>query len=522
MNITTLFYSRYEDPLLFNVVGENVSENWCAAKLFKNISGISQALKGYNINPGDRILILTSNRVETFEFSLAVFNIGAIAVPVNSNIGHDVLLDIVRGMQPKCCFYEGSLRQELYQVLAKTCILYISLNRETQFNGVVQLTYQELTVNDHPIHFGNYSGKHPALIIHTSGSQGRPKVIQLSHENLFYYFHYHDIVHRQFVDSQGVGELQKPVISVFHPSHMAAYSIALQGLLMRRPTYLMGGFSPRLYLVLLSRLGCRLSILVPSMYESLLKEQSVISVNDYSGLKLCAAVGEPSPDTLGERVEQTFGATLFFSGYGLTECLPGIAHTWEDLSRRCIPRGSSGKLLFEEVKLVDNRGKDNNLGELWLRNPTVYHCYIDDSLNQTKINPDGWFRTGDLFYRDENGYFYHKGRNDDMFFCNGKNIYPVEIESALTKLPEIEKAIAAAIIDHQDKVVPAVLIQTQAELNVTEVIEFFIKAVSLYALPKFIKFTKELPELGSGKIDRKACKHILQVAFNIKGARDLN
>lgn len=514
MNITTLFSTRFNDPLLFNIEGENICESWNATKLFTNVSRVSHALRNNGVSPGDRIIILTDNRAETFEFTLAVFNIGAIAVPVNLHIGNGVLLEIIRETAPKCCFYEGALKDDLIHALMPSCRLFIFLNDSVQSIAAHQLKYADLLAVECPIQFGNISDNSPALFIHTSGSQGRQKVIQMSHGNLFNYFHHHDLVHRQFADNRGAWELQSPIISVFHPGHLAAYSMALQGLLMRRPTYLMRGFSPRAYLRLLSRLRCRLSILVPSMYMNLLKERLVISSHDFTALELCAAVGEPSPDALADMVEQTFKAK-YFSGYGLTECLPGIGHTWEDLNHNRIPRGSSGKLLFGEARLVDEEGKDSDLGELWLRNPTVHHCYADPCMNLDKINSDGWFRTGDLFYRDKDGYFFHKGRVDDMLVFNGKNVYPAEIESVLIKYPAIEKAVAVVIMDNHDKFIPAALVETQEDLNETEVFDFFMQAGPLHALPKLIKTTKQLPQLGSGKIDRKECQRVLQETYDL-------
>jgi acyl-CoA synthetase (AMP-forming)/AMP-acid ligase II len=221
------------------------------------------------------------------------------------------------------------------------------------------------------------------------------------------------------------------------------------------------------------------------------------------------------------RFEQAFNAK-FLCAYGMTECLPGFAHHRSDIETGTAPLGSCGKLLFEEVKLVDQNGETGNYGELLLRNPTVTRCYLDDGLNDSKIQSDGWLKTGDLFFRNDDGYFFHRGRVDEMFSVNGRNIYPAEIESALVKHPSIEKAFAAPVTDNEGSSLPAVIVQTQSNMTDAEIVAFFIQKGASHALPKVILTVKRLPELSVGKTDRRACKAMLQAKFDSANAECQN
>ena len=165
MNITTLFRTHHAGKLLFNVEGENICESWCSSKLFINMGNISHVLTENNIKRGDRILILTGNRGETYELSLAIFNIGAIAVPLNPYLGHDILCNIIRDTKPKCCIYEAAINQNLLTILATTCNLYISLNNLEKYDVAKQLVYADMLGYDYPLKFGNFPATQPALII---------------------------------------------------------------------------------------------------------------------------------------------------------------------------------------------------------------------------------------------------------------------------------------------------------------------------------------------------------------------
>ena len=516
MNIAHHFKTPFPEPLLFNT-GLNVSHRNSVVEIYDTIASLSSGLYDCDVRIGDRVLILAGNYLETYVFTLALWNIGAVAVPLSPSMGKNILARIIADTEPSVCFYVGNLSPDLRGLLSK-CALFVRLGAEGIMpNDTMRtITYKNLSNHNAVIEPGDFPASQPALIIHSSGSQGIPKAIQFGHQSLFNYFHFHDIVHRQFAEHPALNIPQVPFISVFQPSHLAAYSITLQALLMRRPTYLMSSFIPADYLRLLSTLECRLAILVPSMYVALLKSSIELKKAEFPNLALCGCVGEPVSETLIKKVELAFNARVFI-GYGLSECLPGIGHSWEELQRADFEVGSCGKKIFEEVKLVDKNGEECNAGELWVRNPTVNRCYVDDNLNSKKFTADGWLKTGDLLIRDNFGNYFHKGRIDDMFVSNGKNIYPAEIEGILSKHPAVENVIAAAIHARDDTLIPAALVQINRDVDEAELIEFYLSRGPLHATPKRIKTIDTLPELGPGKVDRKSCQHMLQIHINQNG-----
>jgi acyl-CoA synthetase (AMP-forming)/AMP-acid ligase II len=230
-------------------------------------------------------------------------------------------------------------------------------------------------------------------------------------------------------------------------------------------------------------------------------------------LRYGITMGEPCTPELATAVAARFGVPVS-SAYGMTECLTGIGHLRRDLLAGTVKPGSCGTLCFGDVRLIDAQGReDPSFGELWVSNPTVHACYLDPSLNDERLR-DGWFRTGDLFFRDDDGHFFHRGRSDDMFVHNGKNVYPAELEAVLMKHPDVEQVCAVPIRGADDAALPAVLIRSKRELSAGEVLDFSAKNGASHAIPKLVAFTDGFPEAGPGKIDRAAVVRRLQADFD--------
>jgi acyl-CoA synthetase (AMP-forming)/AMP-acid ligase II len=277
-----------------------------------------------------------------------------------------------------------------------------------------------------------------------------------------------------------------------------------------RHTFLPSVFIPDVFLRLVEQVRCAFLMLVPSLYRSLLNEPYLQRM-DKSAVKFCVTGGEPCPDALAERIEAAFGVPLVMA-YSMTECLSGIGHSRRELFSRQVERGSCGKPLFGEVSLRDAQGRPQlEEGELWVRNATVHVCYLDEAMNEDRFR-NGWFRTGDLFFKDEDGNFFHRGRADDMFVCNGKNIYPAELEQLLMRHPDVDLACAAPVSMAAKGPVPAVAVSVRRAVRAAELQEFCMLNGPSHAVPQLVLFLETLPIIGPGKIDRQRVGRLLQQA----------
>lgn len=139
---------------------------------------------------------------------------------------------------------------------------------------------------------------------------------------------------------------------------------------------------------------------------------------------------------------------------------------------------------YGNVRLVDEEEHECvSEGELWVSNESVEPCYLDDAMNLTRFH-EGWLKTGDYFYRDEDGYFYWKGRIDDMFVCRGNNIYPVEIEKILLTHPAVEEAVMTAISETDGTISPAVLVKACEPVTADELISLLLRKGPAYGPAK--------------------------------------
>jgi acyl-CoA synthetase (AMP-forming)/AMP-acid ligase II len=194
--------------------------------------------------------------------------------------------------------------------------------------------------------------------------------------------------------------------------------------------------------------------------------------------------------------------------YGVTEGGPVPLGPHPE-GRPC-PRGSIGMPYpGTEAKLVG--GSEPNEGELAVKNPGVllgYHNLPAETADRLR---DGWYYTGDICRRDEEGFYYFVGRNDDMFVCGGENIFPVEVETLLERHPAVHQALVMPF-DHELKgQVPYAFVVLRASAQATEedIKQFALANGPAYRHPRRVFFLQQLPLAGTNKIDKKRLRDLV-------------
>jgi acyl-CoA synthetase (AMP-forming)/AMP-acid ligase II len=219
-----------------------------------------------------------------------------------------------------------------------------------------------------------------------------------------------------------------------------------------------------------------------------------------------------------DEVEAAFGVAASES-YGLTE--GGPVMIGPPLDGRPVPHGSCGVAWPEgEVKLIDaDGGESPSYGELWVRNPGVTPGYWKlPEVNSERLK-DGWLSTGDVFSRDSQGFFYFRGRTDDMFNSGGENIYPLEIENLLLRNAAVAEASVVSVPHRIKGEVPVAMVVKAKGRDITEedLKQFCLSNGPAYAHPRRIVFVDELPLNGPGKIDRKVVQQLMRERFGALG-----
>jgi benzoate-CoA ligase family protein len=252
---------------------------------------------------------------------------------------------------------------------------------------------------------------------------------------------------------------------------------------------------------------------VPTAYASMLAameapQQDAASVGDFSSVRACVSAGESLPGPIFERWRAKTGREIL-DGIGSTE----ICHIF--LSNRpgaCKPGSTGVPVPGYDLRLVDETGSDTprgDLGDLLVRGDSTAALYWNKH-EQTKHTMRGdWIRTGDRYYQDEDGYFFHAGRSDDMIKAGGIWVSPVEVEAVLVAHAAVLECAVVGTADTDGLVKPHAFVTVRAHVTTdahaaleVELKAFAKEKLAPYKAPRWITFVAELPKTATGKIQR--------------------
>jgi long-chain acyl-CoA synthetase len=232
---------------------------------------------------------------------------------------------------------------------------------------------------------------------------------------------------------------------------------------------------------------------------------------DYSALRSIAYGASPITTPVLKAALRTFRCQLF-GVYGLTESTGGVVQLdpddhAPDGPREHLLRAAGKPLPWVELRVVDPQtGLDrarHEIGEVWLRAPNVMAGYFERPQETADaLTPDGWLRTGDGGYLDDDGYLFLTDRIKDMIVSGGENVYPVEVEEALAHHPDVaEVAVIGVPDDRWGETVKAFVVARSGRTPTPdELVAFARERLAGYKLPRLIEFVDDLPRTPSGKV----------------------
>jgi long-chain acyl-CoA synthetase len=228
---------------------------------------------------------------------------------------------------------------------------------------------------------------------------------------------------------------------------------------------------------------------------------------DLSSVRLAGSGAAALPGEVLEAFERRFGITIW-EGYGLTESAPAV--TTNALGDRAKPNSIGLPLPGLEVRLVDDRtgedAEDDDPGEIWVRGPNVFPGYWNrpDETAQV-LDDEGWLHTGDVAYRDEDGYLFIVDRAKDLVIVSGFNVFPKEVEDAAQQHPDVAEAAVVGVPDERTgEAVQLWVVPTEgATIAIDELMRFLSERLARFKLPKDIQVVDELPHHQTGKVWRR-------------------
>ena len=334
----------------------------------------------------------------------------------------------------------------------------------------------------------------PCTIIYTSGTTGNPKGAVLTHKSL---------VSDAECFSQAMPVSEKDNILCILPLyHCLAWTcIILSGFLHKSSVTILDTFVPKDVIAGIRQYQVTVMYGVPSVYGLLLK---TASAEDLQSLRLFMSGGASLPQQVAEDFERKFGIGVT-EGYGLSEASPVVA-TNPQFRAKLLSIGLP--IPGVAVRIVDPDGNElpaGEVGELVVKGPNVMKGYFNLPAETARTLRDGWLHTGDLAYRDEEGYLFIKDRLKDMIITHGENIYPREIEELLYRYPGVTEA---AVIGRPDPVRGqrgcAYLVFEGGQALDKKAIKAYLRGkLAAYKIPREYVQLTTLPKNQSGKIMKR-------------------
>jgi long-chain acyl-CoA synthetase len=260
---------------------------------------------------------------------------------------------------------------------------------------------------------------------------------------------------------------------------------------------LVSRYTPKNLYNAVKRFRATVLLAIPTMFVHLLKFCRLMKTQLPKTLRYCLSGGAPFPKHLMEQFESALGTQLI-EGYGLTETTSAVSVNPEEKRK---PGSIGTPLPGVEMKVVDQQGNESpphQIGEIAVRSPTVakgYHNLPEETGNAIR---GGFLYTGDLGYRDEEGYFYVTDRKKDIIISAGENISPREIEEILLGHTSVQEVAVIGIQRDERELIKAFVVGH--EVTERELMEFCRERLAPFKTPKSIEFRETLPKSVTGKI----------------------
>ena len=453
------------------------------------VNRAARLLFAHGIKKGDAVSLLMPNGVEYIVAYFACFKLGALAGPVNSLLKSEELTYVIANSEARALLVGSEFRPRVESIRRDLPVLQHVVVFDDEARATARFREGELP--DEAIGTDD-----EAIIIYTSGTTGKPKGCLLTHGNVV-------ANARQITEWLKFTE-RDCLLTVMPLFHMNAVSVTtMTPLYAGASTVVSPKFSASRFWQIISDYKVTSFGSVATMLSMLLSTypQGVPSGLKTDQLRFAMCGSAPVPAEVMKRFEETFNC-LVVEGYGLSESTCRSSFNPPDERRR---PGSCGMAIGNEMKVFDDEDRevaDGELGEIVLRGENILKGYYKNPEATAQAFRNGWFHTGDIGYRDADGFFYIVDRKSDMIIRGGENIYPREIDEVLYQHPAVASAATIGVPDqlYGEEVAAFVVLKEGAQATEEEVIAHCRQHLADYKCPKSVRFVADIPKGPTGKL----------------------
>ncbi|MEM9471144.1 MAG: AMP-binding protein [Pseudomonadota bacterium] len=484
--------------------------SWTFSELDGIASNLAQSLRELGVTRGDRVAIHTGLRPETGISHLAIYKLGAVAVTLSQLYGPDTLEHILNHAEAKAIItqdtawdqYRGKL--DRFPTLDEVIVVGQAREHETSFANCLSADGSALQPAD-------TAADEPALLMYTSGSTGMPKGMLHGHRVL-----------QSYIPSLTMAfnlDRDDPEAVFWSPADWAWVGGLLDALLIgwafgHTVATAEHRFDPEWCFGFMARQKVTHTFLTPTALKRLAQIEQPASQWDLA-LRVIISGGEQLPAAVLNWAEDELGVVCN-EFYGLTE----VNHLIGCCKALYPARPGSMGLAYpgHGTTIVDDNGRelaDGEVGEVVTRgdDATQFLGYWKDEAKSADLRLGGWLRTRDLALRDEDGYFWYRGRTDDLIKSAGYRIGPAEVEDCLARHPAIAEAAVIGSPDAERGAIVKAFVRlvagVEGSAELTEELQAHVKSrLAAYKYPREIEYVDDMETTTSGKLNRKLLREL--------------